>query len=98
MVGCTLLGQAAGKPTAAPPGTNSAAALRGVKAQATERSTPFALTTQEPLSPRVSGDFAIAVLPDTQMYTAARNGGKPEMLVAQVEWILSNRVSRTSPT
>jgi hypothetical protein len=94
MVGCTLLGQAAGKPTAAPPGTNSAAALRGVKAQATERSTPFALTTQEPLSPRVSGDFAIAVLPDTQMYTAARNGGKPEMLVAQAEWILSNRVSR----
>ena len=94
MVGCALTGQAAGKPIAAPAGTNSAAAIKKAKAKATERSSPFALTTQETLSPRAPGDFAIAVLPDTQMYTAARNGGIPEMLVAQVEWILSNRVSR----
>ena len=70
-------------------------ALTGQAAgKASARSTPFALTTQEPLSPRAPGDFAIAVLPDTQMYPAARNGGKPEMLVAQIEWILSNRASR----
>jgi hypothetical protein len=94
MVGCALTGQAAGKPVAAPAGTNSAAALKRVEARPTERSTPFALTTHEPLSPRAPGDFAIAVLPDTQMYTAARKGGTPEMLLAQVEWILANRASR----
>jgi len=90
MAGCVLTGQS----PAAPAGTNSAAATKKAKAKASERATPTALTTQEPLSPRAPGDFAIAVLPDTQMYTAARNGGKPEMLVAQVEWILSNRASR----
>jgi hypothetical protein len=94
MVGSTLLGQEADKPTDDQAGTNSAAAPKKSKAQPAEQSTPFALTTQEPLSPRADGDFAIAVLPDTQMYTAAIKGGKPEMLVAQAEWILSNRVSR----
>ena len=94
MVGYALTGQAADKTTATPAGTNSAAALKKVKTQVAERSTPFALTAEEPPSPRAPGDFAIAVLPDTQMYTAARNGGKPEMLVAQAEWILSNRASR----
>jgi hypothetical protein len=89
-----LTGQEAGTATAGPAATNSAAALKKVKEQAADHSTPFALTTEEPLSLRAPGDFAIAVLPDTQMYTAARNGGKPEMLVAQVEWILSNRASR----
>jgi hypothetical protein len=84
MVSCTLMGQVADTPTAAPAGTNRVAALKKAKAQATEQSTPFALTMQEPLSPRAPGDFAIAVLPDTQEYTAARNGGKPEMLVAQI--------------
>jgi hypothetical protein len=94
MAGGTLMGQEADKPTAAPAGANSAAALKKAKAQPTEQSTPFALTMQEPLSPRAPGDFAIAVLPDTQEYTAALKGGKPEMLVAQAEWILSNRASR----
>ena len=88
------MGQEADKPTAEQAGANSEAAPKKAKAQATEQSTPFALTTQEPLSPRAPGDFAIAVLPDTQEYTAALKGGKPEMLVAQAEWILSNRVSR----
>ena len=94
LTGYALMGQAAGKPAAAAAATNSAAALKKTKARAVEHSTPFALTTQEPLSPRAPGDFAIAVLPDTQMYTAARNSGKPEMLVAQIEWILTNRLSR----
>jgi len=77
-----------------PAGTNSAAAPKKAKAPGAEQSTPFALTTQEPLSARAPGDFAIAVLPDTQFYTAARRGGQPEMLEAQIEWVLSNRVSR----
>ena len=94
MLGGTLVGQEADQPNGAPAGTNSAAAPQKVRARASEQSTPFALTMQEPLSPRAPGDFAIAVLPDTQEYTAALKGGKPEMLVAQAEWILSNRVSR----
>jgi hypothetical protein len=83
-----------GGPTVAPTTTNSAAGLKETKAKATEPSTPFALTTAEPLSPWAPGDFTVAVLPDTQMYTAVRKGGQPEMLVAQIEWILSNRLSR----
>ena len=73
-----------------------ACALAGQAAdKPSERSSPFQLTSQEPPSPpRAPGDFAIAVLPDTQMYTAARRGGKPEMLIAQIEWILANRASR----
>lgn len=94
MVGGALMGQAAGKPTTAPAKSNSAATPKKAKAQASERSTPFKLTSQEPLSPRAPGDFAIAVLPDTQAYTAAHKGCKPEMLVAQIEWILANRASR----
>jgi hypothetical protein len=93
MAGCALMGLAPAKPAAAPAETNTAA-LKKAKARATEQSTPFALTTQEPLSARAPGDFAIAVLPDTQFYTAARKGGKPEMLFAQIEWVLSNRVNR----
>ena len=88
------MGQEADEPTAAPAGTNSAPAPKKAKARAAEQSTPFALTTQEPPSPRAPGDFAIAVLPDTQMYTAALKGGKPEILVAQADWILTNRASR----
>ena len=94
IIGSVPAGQAAGKPTAAPGKTNSSAAPKKVKAPGADQSTPFALTTQEPLTPRAPGDFAIAVLPDTQEYTAARLGGKPEMLVAQIEWVLANRVSR----
>jgi hypothetical protein len=55
---------------------------------------PFLLTMQEPDSGAAPGSFAIAVLPDTQMYTAAKGGAQPDMLVAQAEWIISNRVSR----
>lgn len=36
---------------------------------------------------RVPGSWTLAVLPDTQMYTA----GRPEPLVAQTEWIARNR-------
>jgi hypothetical protein len=39
-------------------------------------------------------DFSMAVLPDAQMYTAEKSGGKKEMFSAQVEWIITNRVSR----
>ncbi len=39
-------------------------------------------------------DFCLAVMPDTQMYTGELNGGKKEMMIAQTEWAISNRVSR----
>ena len=38
-----------------------------------------------------SGDFTIVVLPDTQNYTAGRQGGTPEIFKAQTEWIAENR-------
>ena len=94
VAGSILSAQAASKHKVTPAGTNSAAAPKKAKAGSSTRSTPFILTDQEPVSQRAPGDFAIAVLPDTQMYTAARNHGKPEMLDAQVEWILANRASR----
>lgn len=43
---------------------------------------------------RDAPDFTIAVLPDTQYYTAGLNGGQPEMFTAQTEWILANRTNR----
>lgn len=94
LLGGALLGQAAAKPKAAPADTRRAAAPKKSPAQAAPRSTPFKLTTREPGRRRVPGDFTIAVLPDTQQYTAAHRGGKPEMLVAQIEWVLDNRVRR----
>lgn len=42
-------------------------------------------------------DFTLAVLPDTQMYTAERGGGKKEMFIAQTEWAIANRLSRSIP-
>lgn len=39
-------------------------------------------------------DFCIAVMPDTQMYTAEKGGGTRYMMIAQTEWAISNRVSR----
>lgn len=57
-------------------------------------SNAFQLTVQEPASTIVPDDFTLVVLPDAQFYTANKNGGKSEMLVAQTEWIVSNRVSR----
>jgi len=85
-MGCALLVQAAE--------TNSTETPKKAKARVVETSTPFALTADEPISARAPGDFSIAVLPDTQEYTAEQLGGKAEMLEAQVEWILSNRISR----
>ena len=35
--------------------------------------------------------FSIAVLPDTQYYTALRNGGTMEMFYNQIQWIRDNR-------
>lgn len=64
------------------------------KAQKAEAPAVFQLTKQEPVTTNRPGDFSIAVLPDTQMYTAVRQGGDPAMLVSQVEWVISNRVSR----
>jgi len=42
-------------------------------------------------------DFAIAVLPDTQMYTGLLGGGTPNMFIAQTEWAISNRLSGNIP-
>ncbi|SKB54518.1 Calcineurin-like phosphoesterase [Parapedobacter luteus] len=39
------------------------------------------------------GAFSIAVLPDTQFYTAEVHGGKKEMFFAQTEWIRNNQKS-----
>ena len=86
LAGGMLVAQAAEKPAAAAP--------KKAEAPASDRSSPFLLTRQEPVTPHAAGDFAIAVLPDTQMYTALRGDGKPEMFEAQTAWILSNRVSR----
>ena len=55
---------------------------------------PSSLTAQEPSTTRLPGDFSIVALPDTQMYTAELGGGRPEMFVAQADWIISNRISR----
>ncbi|TKC63706.1 hypothetical protein FBD94_04995 [Pedobacter hiemivivus] len=40
----------------------------------------------------ISGEFSIAVLPDTQYYTSEKNGGKKEMFTAQTQWIVNNAV------
>lgn len=77
---------AAAKPAAT--STNKVVAKKGADPS------PTGLTDREPASAVVAGDFAIIALPDTQNYTAARNGGQPEMFTAQTEWIISNRVSR----
>lgn len=47
-----------------------------------------------PGSPAVvkEGDFSIAVLPDTQYYTAVKNGGTMDMFTAQIDWIKANQV------
>ncbi len=39
-------------------------------------------------------DFTMVVMPDTQCYSGEINGGKKEMMIAQTEWAISNRVSR----
>ena len=87
-LGVLLIGQAgaADKKAAATP-------AKKPKAEALYPS-PAGLTDREPAGAAAPGDFAVVALPDTQMYTAALNGGSPEMLTAQTEWIISNRVSR----
>jgi hypothetical protein len=94
LTGCILTGRAADKPPATPAGTAAPVTPKAAAARQAKPSKLFALTLQEPVSTRAAGDFAIAVLPDTQMYTAALHGGQPEMFTAQTEWILSNRASR----
>lgn len=45
--------------------------------------------------PLVSGpDFTIVALGDTQNYSGGDFGGAPAMFVAQVDWIVANRISR----
>lgn len=39
------------------------------------------------------GDFMIAVMPDSQYYSASMNGGKPAMFYAQTDWIASHRAA-----
>ncbi|HEU5334636.1 MAG TPA: Ig-like domain-containing protein, partial [Terriglobales bacterium] len=39
-------------------------------------------------------DFMIAVLPDSQYYTAALNGGTPAMFDSQTQWIINNAASK----
>jgi hypothetical protein len=38
--------------------------------------------------------FTVVVLPDTQFYVAGMQGGSPSIFSNQVNWIISNRVSR----
>jgi hypothetical protein len=39
-------------------------------------------------------DFTLAVLPDTQFYSAGVRGGTPAMFTAQTQWIVDNRAAR----
>lgn len=39
-------------------------------------------------------DFTVAVLPDTQYYTAGINGGVPACFAAQTDWIVRERLGR----
>ncbi len=74
--------------------TNGVSATKKAKKPAAPVPAPSSLTTQEPTNAAAPGDFAIVSLPDTQFYTAASTGALSQMLTAQVEWIISNRVSR----
>ena len=38
-------------------------------------------------------DFTLVVIPDSQYYTSAKNGGTPAMLTAQTQWAVTNRES-----
>ncbi len=39
-------------------------------------------------------DFTLAVLPDTQYYTGALNGGTPAIFTKQTQWIVNNQSSK----
>jgi hypothetical protein len=43
--------------------------------------------------PRLGADFTIAVMPDSQYYSAAMNGGTPAMFATQADWIVSHRIT-----
>ena len=47
-----------------------------------------------PAGPPPGPDFTIVALPDTQYYVASANGGRPEMFVAQTDWIVANRAAK----
>ncbi|HBL76604.1 MAG TPA: hypothetical protein DD458_15375 [Prolixibacteraceae bacterium] len=53
----------------------------------------FAPVLNEPGPPIVpkSGDFTVAVIPDTQYYTASKNGGTPKIFESQINWIKNNQ-------
>jgi hypothetical protein len=85
---------AAGKDAATPVRQAGKGSSKKPKAPEIPYPAPAGLTDQEPTNALAPGDFTIVALPDTQNYTAARHGGLPEMLTAQAEWIISNRVSR----
>ena len=38
-----------------------------------------------------TGDFTIAVLPDTQYFVAGKNGGTPDLFRSQINWIIKNQ-------
>jgi hypothetical protein len=44
-------------------------------------------------APNPGADFMIAVMPDTQYYSAAMNGGTPAMFESQTDWIVSRRAA-----
>jgi len=50
-----------------------------------------ALYGREAPTPFPGPDFAIAVLPDTQCYSAPRSGGSKYMFASQTEWVITNR-------
>lgn len=43
-----------------------------------------------PIVPK-SGDFTVAVIPDTQYYISSKNGGTPKMFESQIDWIKNNQ-------
>lgn len=45
------------------------------------------------ISADAAGDFSIAIIPDTQYYTAELNGGNATMFTKQTDWIVDNRVA-----
>lgn len=53
----------------------------------------FAPELNEPGPPIIpkSGDFTVAVIPDTQYYTSGKNGGTPNIFESQIDWIKSNQ-------
>jgi len=44
--------------------------------------------------PKAGPDFTVAVLPDTQNYTASLLNGTPAMFTSQTDWVVANALSR----